>query len=135
MSGGLTSEQRAIHPAWRLDEPWPTTLVAPLAVAEHPEADALLAAIAARLDAAVEVLELHPSSDDRHPWSLVARVPGHDIPVLVACERTRRMDEIRPDLREAVGGSRWSLVVESLLEESTPAGSWAALAAVLMDED
>ena len=135
MAAGTKSDDRGMHPAWRLDEPWPTTLVAPLSAATHPEPDALLAAIAARLDDAVEVLELQPSSDDRHPWSLVVRVPGHDVPVLVACERTKRMDEIRPDLRDEVVGSQWSLIVESLLDPDRPAASWATLAAVLLDDD
>jgi hypothetical protein len=134
MTVGSMSDDRGIHPAWRLDEPWPTTLVAPLSIAEHPEPDALLAASAARLDGAVEVLELQPSTDDRHPWSLVVRMPDHDVPVLVACERTKRMDEIRPDLRDAVSGSRWSLIVESLLDPSRPAASWATIASVLLDD-
>ncbi|MFM1833471.1 MAG: hypothetical protein RLZZ461_1787, partial [Planctomycetota bacterium] len=30
MTVGSMSDDRGIHPAWRLDEPWPTTLVAPL---------------------------------------------------------------------------------------------------------
>jgi hypothetical protein len=134
MTAGTMGDDRGMHPTWRLDEPWPTTLVAPLSVMEHPEPDALLAAIAARLDEAVEVLELQPSSDDRHPWSLVIRVPGHDVPVLLACERTKRMDEIRPDLREGVVASRWSLIVESLLDPVRPAAAWAMLAGLLLDE-
>lgn len=125
---------RGVHPAWRLDEPWPATFVAPLAAAAHPEADAVLAAIATRLGDAVEVLELHPSIDEKHPWSLVVRLPGHDVPVLLACERSKRMDDVRPDLADAVRGGRWSLVVESLLDPTDPLGSWATLAAVVTDE-
>ncbi len=119
-----------IHPSWRLDEPWPATLVASLAVAEAPEADAVLATVARRLDGPVEVLEIQPSPDDRHPWSLVVRVPGHEVPVLVACERTRRMDEVPPDLVEEVERSRWSIVVESLLEGGDPRLAWGRLAVI-----
>lgn len=122
--------QEGIHPSWRLEEPWPATLVAPLADADPPEADAVLAAVAKLLDGPVEVLEIQPSPDDRHPWSLVVRVPGHEVPVLVACEKTRRMDEVPPALVEEVGRSRWSIVVESLLEGGDPRFAWGRLAAV-----
>ena len=46
-----------IHPAWRLAEPWPAILVAPHAVDEPPDLEKFLAALAARLDATVEVME------------------------------------------------------------------------------
>lgn len=129
-----TDPAAGVHPTWRLDEPWPATFVAPLDATDHPEADAVLAAIASRLDGDVEVLELHPSIDEKHPWSLVARLPGHEVPVLLACERAKRMDEVRPDLGERVRSARWSLVVESLLDPSEPLRSWATLVGVLVDE-
>lgn len=134
MDASTTSDDPGIHPAWRLAEPWPATFVAPLAGAEHPEADAVLAAIATRVGDAVEVLELHPSIDEKHPWSLVARLPGHAVPVLLACERSKRMDDVRPDLATGVRAARWSLVVESLLDPADPVRSWATLASVIADE-
>ena len=38
-----TDPAPGVHPAWRLDEPWPATFVAPLGATDHPEADAVLA--------------------------------------------------------------------------------------------
>lgn len=122
--------QDGIHPAWRLEEPWPTTLVAPLSDADAPEADAVLAAAAKLFSGAIEVLEIQPSIDDKHPWSLVVRVPGHPIPVLVACEKTKRMDEIPEPLRPAILASKWSLVIESLVSEEDPLGGWSRLAII-----
>ena len=123
-------EQEGVHPAWRLEEPWPTTLVAPLTGADAPEADAVLAATADRLEGTVDVLEIQRSPDDKHPWSLVVRIPGHPFPVLVACEKTRRMDEIPEPLRPAIGKSKWSLVIESLLEDDDPRSGWTRLASI-----
>ncbi len=129
-----TDPNAGVHPAWRLEEPWPATFVAPLDSADHPEADAVLAAIASRIGGSVEVLELHPSTDEKHPWSLVARLPGHDVPVLLACERAKRMDDVRPDLVDRVRSARWSLVAESLLDPTALLDSWSTLVAALMDE-
>ena len=120
-----------IHPAWRIEEPWPATLVAPLRGADPPEADAFLASVATRIADVIEVLEIQPSPDDKHPWSVVVRLPNHEVPVLVACERTKRMDEVPPELAAGVRDSRWSIVVESLLEVGDPRLGWGRLATVL----
>lgn len=119
--------QDGIHPAWRLEEPWPTTLVAPLSDVEAPGADAVLAAAANLLSGTIDVLEIQPSIDEKHPWSLVVRVPDHPVPVLVACEKTKRMDEIPDPLRPAILASKWSLVIESLVSEEDPLGGWSRL--------
>ena len=125
------SNSDGIHPAWRIEEPWPATLVAPLRGSDPPEADAFLASVATRISDVIEVLEIQPSPDDKHPWSMVIRLPGHDVPVLVACERTKRMDEVPPELTAGVRDSLWSIVVESLLDVADPRLGWGRLATVL----
>ena len=126
----MNMEQDGVHPTWRLEEPWPATLVAPLSGADAPEADAVLAATADRLGGTIDVLEIQRSPDDKHPWSLVVRMPGHSFPVLVACEKTKRMDEIPESLRPAIGKSNWSLVIESLIEDDDPRSGWTRLATI-----
>jgi len=56
----MNMEQDGVHPTWRLEEPWPATLVAPLSGADAPEADAVLAATADRLGSTIDVLEIQP---------------------------------------------------------------------------
>ena len=124
-----------IHPTWRITEPWPATLVAPLKCADPPEVDAFLASVANRISDVIEVLEIQPSPDDKHPWSVVVRLPGHAVPVLIACERTKRMDEVPADLVTGVRNSRWSIVVESLLEGGDPRIGWGRLAGVLASSE
>lgn len=126
----MNMDQDGVHPAWRLDEPWPTTLVAPLSGDDAPEADSVLAAIADRMHDTVDVLEIQRSPDDKHPWSLVVRMPGHPFPVLLACEKSKRMDEIPDSIRPAIMASNWSLVIESLIDGDEPAAGWARLASI-----
>ena len=123
-------QQEGIHPAWRLEEPWPATLVAPLEGSESPEADAVLAEAANRIGGTIDVLEIQSTPDDKHPWSLAVRIPGHPCPVLVACEKTKRMDEVPESLRPAIAASRWSLVMESLIEGEDARGGWSRLARI-----
>ena len=119
------------HPSWRLEEPWPATLVTPISPAEAPEPDDWLAGVAARFDGTVDVLEIHGAPDEKRPWSLVVRIPGHPAPVLLACERTKRMDELPPDDAEAIAASRWCVVVESLLSPREALRDWTRLATVV----
>ena len=123
------------HPSWRLEEPWPATLVAPISSAEAPEPDDWLAGVAARFDATVDVLEVHGAPDEKRPWSLVVRLPGHPAPVLLACERTKRMDELPPEDAEAIAAARWCVVVESLLSTGEALADWTRLAAVVGGDD
>ncbi len=122
--------QEGTHPTWRLEEPWPTTLVAPLRNPKSPEADSVLAGIADHLGGTVEVLEIQSTPDDKHPWSLVIRIPDHPLPILLACEKTKRMDEIPDALRPEVSRSAWSLVIESLIEGEDPRSAWSRLAVI-----
>ena len=124
-------EAPPVHPAWRLDEPWPATLVGLLRGESAPEPDRVLAATASFIGEQIDVLELQPSPDEKRPWSLVVRIPGHELPVVVGCERTKRMDEVPPALREDVVASRWSVVVESLIDEARPLVAWSRLATIL----
>jgi hypothetical protein len=119
-----------IHPAWRLAEPWPAILVAPHAVDEPPDLEKFLAALAARLDATVEVMEFLPSPDEKHPWSVLVRLPEQPTPVLISCERTKRMDEVPPSLAASVAASGFTIVVESLLDGGDPRLTWGRLAMV-----
>ncbi len=118
------------HPAWRPEEPWPATFAVPLSVDAPFEADAFLAGLAGVLDASVEVLEFLPSADERNPWSVVVRVPGRDAPVVISLERTKRMDEVPPAIVGRVGDSRFTLIVESLLERSDPRLDWGKLVGI-----
>ncbi|MEE2894581.1 MAG: DUF4026 domain-containing protein [Planctomycetota bacterium] len=124
-------EAPPVHPAWRLDEPWPATLIGLLRGESAPEPDRVLAATASFIGEQIDVLELQPSPDEKRPWSLVVRIPGHELPVVVGCERTKRMDEVPPALREEVVASRWSVVVESLIDEARPLVAWSRLATIL----
>ena len=126
----MSMDQEGVHPTWRLEEPWPATLVAPMTGKDAPEADSVLAATADRLEGTVDVLEIQRSPDDKHPWSLVVRMPGHPFPVLVACEKTRRMDEVPESLAPAISRSNWSLVIESLIDDDDPRAGWGRLAKV-----
>lgn len=119
------------HPSWRLEEPWPATLVAPISGADAPAPDDWLAGVAGRFGAAVDVLEMHGASDEKRPWSVVVRIPDHPAPVLLACEKTKRMDELPPDDAEAISAARWCVVVESLLSPGTALQDWARLARVV----
>lgn len=123
------------HPAWRPEEPWPATFAAPLSVDSSFEADAFLARLAGVLDASVEVLEFLPSSDERSPWSVVVRSPDRDAPVVVSLERTKRMDEVPPALAGPVARSRFTLIVESLLDPRDPRGDWAKLVRIATAHD
>lgn len=121
---------RSVHPAWRLAEPWPAILVAPHAVDEPPDLEDFLAALASRLGATVEVMEFLPSADEKHPWSVLIRLPGQLTPVLISCERTKRMDEVPPGLADSVARSKFTIVVESLLDGEDPRMIWGRLAMV-----
>ena len=121
---------RSVHPAWRLAEPWPAILVAPHAVDEPPDLEDFLAALASRLGATVEVMEFLPSADEKHPWSVLVRLPEQLTPVLISCERTKRMDEVPPGLADSVARSRFTIVVESLLDGEDPRMIWGRLAMV-----
>jgi len=44
----------------------------------------VLAATASFIGEQIDVLELQPSPDEKRPWSLVVRIPGHELPVVVA---------------------------------------------------
>ena len=119
------------HPSWRLEEPWPATLVAPIASARPPEPDEWLADFASRSGRAVDVLEIHGSPDEKRPWSMVVRIPDHSSPVLLACERTKRMEELPPDDAARISSAKWCVVVESLLSSAEPLPGWIRLAEVV----
>ena len=121
---------RSVHPAWRLAEPWPAILVAPHVVDEPPDLEDFLAALASRLGATVEVMEFLPSADEKHPWSVLVRLPEQLTPVLISCERTKRMDEVPPGLADSVARSKFTIVVESLLDGEDPRMIWGRLAMV-----
>jgi len=123
-------DSRSVHPAWRLAEPWPAILVAPHAGDEPPDLEEFLAALASRLGATVEVMEFLPSADEKHPWSVLVRLPEQLTPVLVSCERTKRMDEVPPGLADSVARSKFTIVVESLLDGEDPRMIWGRLAMV-----
>ena len=118
------------HPAWRPEEPWPATFAVPLSIDVPFEADAFLAGLAGVLEASVEVLEFLPSADERNPWSVVVRVPGRTAPVVISLERTKRMDEVPPALAGRVAASRFTLIVESLLDFTDPRVDWAKLVGI-----
>ncbi|RPG16421.1 MAG: DUF4026 domain-containing protein [Phycisphaera sp. TMED9] len=120
----------SVHPSWRLAEPWPAILVAPHALAEPPELEGFLATLAGRLDETVEVMEFLPSADEKHPWSVLVRLPGQPTPVLISCERTKRMDEVPAGLSASVAASGFTIVVESLLDGADPRMIWGRLAMV-----
>ena len=118
------------HPAWRPEEPWPATFAVPLSVDAPFEADAFLAGLAGALEASIEVLEFLPSADERSPWSVVVRIPGRGAPVVISLERTKRMDEVPPAIAGRVAASRFTLIVESLLESEDPRLDWAKLVGI-----
>lgn len=118
------------HPAWRPEEPWPATFAVPLSIDVAFEADAYLALLAGTLDASVEVLEFLPSADERSPWSVVVRVPERAAPVVISLERTKRMDEVPPAIVDRIAQSRFTLIVESLLEREDPRLDWGRLVGV-----
>ncbi|MCH2160632.1 MAG: hypothetical protein MK085_02030 [Phycisphaerales bacterium] len=123
-------QMETIDPAWRMTEPWPATLVAARAGSDSPDLERLLVDLAVRFGEEVVVLELHGSPDDKHPWSVLVRVPGLEAPVLLACQQSRQMSEVPPRLADAVGSSRWVVLAETLLDADDPLGAWSRLAEV-----
>ena len=117
--------------SWKLNEPWPATLIAPRAGSDTPDLEAILVELATHFGEEVVVLELHGSPDDRHPWSVLIRIPGLDAPVLFACQQAQKMSEVPPRLTGAIADCRWVILIETLLDAESPLKDWLRLAEVV----
>jgi hypothetical protein len=126
--------------AWRLPQPFPTSLVGLWPEATPPTIDEVAAAFAAYVG---EPIAVHgavdsddtgsvgtPQADDGMLWNSVLSVPGLHAPVIVWVERARSFGpEDLPDA--SLAAHRWVVGCESLLSDRAPLDDFIALVRLL----